>query len=169
MANVVWARGVEACMLKVPLYFCKRCEKVVHAHPLRVGCFPATPQRALNLGEAGHAEEAVWYDCRLLRFMLEQTQRSPDLSDEAVCGAIEALAAAMDGVELSQKRMQTHFAFVLLEYMRLWKTLEDPRTLVRAPAPCYALCVIMLLEDSAAPACTELGNGTHTHKHTHAH
>ncbi len=131
MARVVWARGIESCVLKVPLYSCKRCLEVVHAHPLRVGCFPATPQRALHLGEAGSAEEAVWYDCRLLRLILEKAQRSPDLADEAVCGAIEAVAADVDGVKLSQKRMQSHFAFVLVEYLLLWKTLEHPGTLVR--------------------------------------
>jgi hypothetical protein len=152
-------------MLKVPLYVCKRCEKVVHAHPLRVGCFPATPQRALNLGEAGHAEEAVWYDCRLLRFMLEETQRSPDLSDEAVCGAIEALAAAMDGVELSQKRMQTHFAFVLLEYMRLWKTLEDP-----CGRPHPVTHFVSYCSSKTAQSLHALNSGTApTHIHTHTH
>ena len=90
--RVLYVTVTSSVVLSVPMYQCNQCCSRAHAHPAWLGCFPATPVKALHLARNNSSELPVWFDTLALDFILHVQNKALQTSDEALVYGIHALS-----------------------------------------------------------------------------
>lgn len=116
--------------IPVPVYACSVCDEQFHRSPISVGAFPATPVKSVDLTSAGTGDKPAWLDMRMLELYFHEQYSCPQMSEEGLCKAVNAMPGSPAAV-----RLQGFLQDVLPEWLRLRERLADPATLGCADYP----------------------------------
>lgn len=110
--RVLYVTVTCSVVINVPMYQCKQCCARTHVHPAWLGCFPATPVKALQLWRSNSSELPVWFDTLALDFILSVQNKALQTSDEALVYGVHQLSEKVRAPFLSRNcwrcRLHTH-------------------------------------------------------------
>jgi hypothetical protein len=90
--KVLYVTITSSGVVHIPLYHCSQCWSRTHVHPAWLGCFPATPVKALELWRNNSSELPVWFDTLALDYILSVQNKALQTSDEALVYGVHALS-----------------------------------------------------------------------------